>query len=123
MASIFGGGYLPGLVVISGILILVVLLKIKEGLDTWSRNNREPVRSDRALLLHKEHTRTRGNSALASQGKPLLPELSVTWTLTFMTENHGDKVMELTDKEAKLLEEGMTGSLAWQGSRFISFKK
>lgn len=123
MASIFGGGYLPGLVVISGILILVVLLKIKEGLDTWSRNNREPVRSDRALLLHKERTRTRGNSALASQGKPLLPELSVTWTLTFMTENHGDKFMELTDKEAKLLEEGMTGSLAWQGSRFISFKK
>ena len=119
--TIFGGVYFPGLLIIIGILIIVVFLKMIEGLETFRTNNREPVRSDQAVLLKKEHSRVRGNTSLASQGKSLLPEISVTWTLTFILEHHGMMSLELTDKEAKLLKEGMTGSLAWQGTRFLSF--
>lgn len=120
--TIFGGGYFPGLIIIIGILMIAAFLKMKEGLKTFKNNNREPVRSDRAVLLKKEHSRVRGNTSLASQGKTLLPEISVTWTLTFILEHHGMMVLELTDKEARLLKEGMTGKLSWQGTRFLSFR-
>ena len=120
--TIFGGGYFPGLIIIIGILIIAVFLKVKEEVEIFRNNNRELVRSDRAVLLKKENSRVRGNTSLASQGKALLPEISDTWNLTFMLEHHGMMTLELTDQEARLLKEGMTGDLAWQGTRFLSFK-
>lgn len=120
MISIFSGGYQIGFIAILLVLLLVLGIRAADGIREWRQNNQAPVLTGEAVLLSKERTRIRGNSAAAGSGLKV-PEASVTWTLIFYSLSHGTVSLEVTDNEGRLLEENMKGSLTWQGSRFIRF--
>ncbi len=120
MISIFSGGYQIGFIAILLVLLLVLGIRAADGIREWRQNNQAPVLTGEAVLLSKERTRVRGNSAARGSGVKV-PEASVTWTLIFSSPDHGTLSLEVTDNEGRLLQENMRGRLTWQGSRYISF--
>ena len=123
MFSLFSSGYQIGLFIIIIMLICVLGMRIRDGLQEWKKNNRTAVQQDTAVILVKEFTKTAESPASHSESRVKLPRVAATYTVSFATEGHGVLTLDLTKAEAHPLHENERGLVCWQGSRFLSWQK
>lgn len=94
------------------IVAVSVLVKIGRGLSDWSYNNSQPVLSRKATVVSKRLEVTgHGNHG------------STTYYATFELEDGDRRELKLSGSEYGLLADGDTGSLSFQGSRFVGFDR
>ena len=123
MFSLFNSGYQIGLFIIIIMLICVLGMRIRDGLQEWKKNNRTAVQQDTAVILVKEFTKTEKSPASHPESRVKLPRVAATYTVSFATEGHGILTLDLTKAEAHPLHENERGLVRWQGSRFLSWQK
>lgn len=123
MFSLFSSGYQIGLFIIIIMLICVLGIRIRDGLQEWKKNNRTAVQQDTAVILVKEFTKTAESPASHPESRVKLPRVAATYTVSFATEGHGILTLDLTKAEAHPLHENERGLVRWQGSRFLNWQK
>ncbi|WP_409177727.1 DUF2500 domain-containing protein [Brevibacillus fortis] len=112
----FSSGFGPPwwFLVIAGIIVLVILGAIINGIRIWMSNNSSPLLSKPAKIISKR-TRTSGGGNDTS--------VSTYYYLTFELSNGERLEFHVKGSEYGLLVEGDTGTLTYQGTRYKEFSR
>lgn len=122
MGNVFGIMFFIVFAFIFGIIIVSIIM----GIRNWNRNNHSPRLSVFASLVSKRidvsnHTHGHAGDSTGAHGHYTS---SVTYYYATFQVESGDR-MEfcVSGEEYGMLAEGDSGSLTFQGTRFISFKR
>jgi len=113
----FGIGF--GAFGVLSILIFVVIIGIfvvmaVQGIRTWNKNNHSPRLSVSATIVSKRvDIRHHSNNTLSS----------TRYYITFQVESGDRMELAVNGPEFGMLAEGDTGTLSFQGTRFLSFER
>ena len=107
--------------IIFGIIIVSIIMSIIK----WNRNNHSPQLSVFASLVSKridvsDHRHGHAGDPTGAHGHYTS---STTYYVTFQVESGDRMEFCVSGQDYGLLAEGDTGSLTFQGTRFISFKR
>lgn len=92
----------------------IIIVSFIKGFSEWSSNNKQPIIPVEVRVISKRISVTHNNSQ---------NHLSTytTYYVTFEFENNERLELKVPGKEYGLMVEGDTGTLSFQGTRFISF--
>ncbi len=96
----------------------IILYTLARGIAEWVRNNRSPELSVRAKLIGK---RTHVTHHTHNHNGHMHMSHSRSYYLTFEQENGARMEFRVPSKTYALLAEGDTGTLSFQGTRFLDF--
>lgn len=99
---------------IIGIFIFTLIKNIKE----WNYNNKQPIIPVNALIVSKRASVSHNHS-----GENHISSTSTTYYVTFEYDNGQRQEFHVSGSQYGLLAEGDTGTLSFQGTRFIDFKR
>lgn len=106
-----------------GMIFIIVIVGILQGIIQWKKNNNSPVLSVAAVLVAKRtsvshHTHNTGqNNAHSHQSS------STAYYATFEVESGDRMEFALISSEYGMLAEGDAGILTFQGTRYITFER
>lgn len=106
-----------------GIIFMIVIFGIFQGILQWNKNNKSPILSVAAVLVAK---RTRVNHQTHNTGQDNMPmhqSTSTTYYATFEVESGDRMEFALKSNEYGMLAEGDAGILTFQGTRYIEFER
>lgn len=114
-------GLIPMVVFFGFILVFALIgIQVVKGLLEWNRNNHSPQVTTKARVVTKRtnvshhHTAGMNNNAATSHS-------STTYYTTFETET-GERIeFHVTGQDYGMLAEGDTGTLTYQGSRYMGY--
>ena len=108
-------------IAIIGVLCLFIAQKIKK-LFRWSESNHTEMKTVEATLVKKEEKSTyRSNGYQRSKGA--IPVSASINTVTFETADKEKLSFSVRAFDCGTLNEGDTGTLKYQGTYFVSFRK
>ena len=109
-----------GPIVFLAVIVLIVLF-IAKGVMQWFRNNASPVLSVEARVVN---LRMKVSGGMHTAGDNLSASGASTYYYATFEAESGDR-MELAvgDEEYGLLAQGDTGSLTYQGTRYLGFQR
>lgn len=96
----------------------VILYTVARGIAEWARNNRAPEQSVWAKLVGK---RTHVTRHLHNHGGHMHMSRSTAYYLTFERESGERMEFRVASRVYALHVEGDTGTLSFQGTRFLDF--
>lgn len=99
---------------ILGTFIFILIKNIKE----WNYNNKQPIIPVNALIVSKRASVSHNHS-----GENHISSTSTTYYVTFEYDNGQRQEFHVSGSQYGLLAEGDTGTLSFQGTRFIDFKR
>ncbi|HSP47230.1 MAG TPA: DUF2500 domain-containing protein [Clostridiaceae bacterium] len=121
----FGGfgffGLIPMVVFFGFILVFALIgIQVIKGIAEWNRNNNSPKVTTQARVVTKRtnvshhHNAGMNNTAATSH-------TSTTYYATFETENKERIEFHIAGEDYGMLAEGDTGTLTYQGSRYLGY--
>ncbi|WP_338749214.1 DUF2500 domain-containing protein [Bacillus sp. FJAT-52991] len=119
MYDVDGGGdwlftAVPALIGIIFVIIFVVIItNLFRGVSQWKKNEDSPRLSVPALVKTKRTNVTRHNQHHSS----------TTYFITFEFESEDRSEFRVSGKEYGMLAEGDSGTLIFQGTRYIDFNR
>lgn len=119
MSSFIWGG---GFEVMFGIMFLVVIsifiITAVRGIGEWNKNNNSPRLTVNAKVVTK-----RSNTSHHHNGADNTMSSTTTYYVTFEVES-GDRIeFHVSGHEYGMLAEGDQGSLTFQGTRYLEFRR
>ena len=93
-----------------------------KGISRWSKNNRSPVLTVRAVVVAKRDQYHRHRHHTGGTGMHHT-HYSTTYYVTFQVDSGDRMELQLDGDEYGLLVEGDEGSLTFQGTRFLNFQR
>lgn len=101
-------------VLIAGVIIVTIFKEIKQ----WNNNNKQPIIPIDVIVVAK-----RGHTTHHHNNNTHTSSNSTTYYITFQFSNRERIELRVPSCEYGLIAEGDNGTLTFQGSRFISFKR
>lgn len=113
-------------IIVFVLVIVIFIAAAVRGVSDWNKNNHSPqltvtakVVSKRTSISHHRHA----NAGDISGARGFSTTRSTRYYVTFQVDN-GDKMeFSVTGSEYGMLDEGDTGKLSFQGTRYLSFEK
>lgn len=108
-----------------GILIAIVVVIVR-GIATWNKNNHSPRLSVKATVVTKRESVSVSNEPMAGDATGahgFMTSSHTTYYATFQVESGDRMEFNVSDKEFRMMAEGDTGTLSFQGTRFLSFER
>lgn len=113
----FGGGFGVVFLIMFVLIVGAFVVTAVRGVGQWNRNNHSPrltmpaaVMSKRTQVTHHAHANGAGGSS--------------TWYYATFQVESGDRLeLALSGQEYGMLAEGDSGTLTFQGTRFLSFER
>lgn len=114
---------IPFLIIAMFILVFVILaITAVKAITRWNQNNHSPVltvtasvTAKRADITHSTHSQADNTGMTFSS--------NTTYFTTFEMESGDRMELKVAAAEYGMLAEGDTGSLTFQGTRFLNFKR
>jgi len=105
----------------AGVLAYIIISWIKK-IAEWNRNNHAPLESVPAQIVKKE---THSDTAMVPMGTDgaMMQTDNTSYALTFQTETGEQKKFQVTNKIFKQMLQGESGTLQYQGTRFVGFER
>lgn len=113
-SSDFGFGPPWWFVLVAGIILLVILVTIIQGIRIWMSNNASPILTHPAKIIGKR-TKTSGGGNDTS--------VSTSYYITFELSDGARLEFHVNGNEYGLLVEQDTGVLTYQGTRYKGFAR
>ncbi len=119
----FGFGFFdsvfPVLFTVMFVLVLgVIIVTLVRNVSQWHKNNNSPRLTVQATVVSKRMEVTHRHDANMHTGH------SSTWYYATFQVESGDRMeLSIPDRDYGYLVEGDRGSLAFQGTRFLSFSR
>lgn len=93
------------------LIFLSIGISIVKGISEWSRNKNSPVSTEKAVVVKKRKKTYTYNNGYYKK-----------YFTTFQLVSGEQLKLKVSQKTYKELEEGMEGSLTYQGTRYHSFE-
>ena len=102
----------------------IILYNVVKGIGTWNENNHSPRLTVPAKVVAKRRNvshHQQANAGDLSGAHGFHTYSSTTYYVTFQVESGDRMEMTVTGSEYGMLAEGDTGSLIFQGTRYLGF--
>ena len=127
MDSFFWGG---GFEVIFSLMFVIVIgmfvVVAVKGIGQWNKNNQSPrltvpasVTAKRTNVSHHRHA----NAGDMTGAHGFHSTSSTSYYVTFQVESGDRMELSVTGREYRMLSEGDTGKLSFQGTRYLGFER
>lgn len=114
-------GLIPMVVFFGFILVFVLIgIQVIKGLLEWNRNNNSPKVTTQARVVTKRTNVSHHHNAAMNNAAPT-SHTSTTYYATFETETRERIEFHISGKDYGMLAEGDTGTLTYQGSRYLGY--
>ncbi|MCD8160349.1 MAG: DUF2500 domain-containing protein [Clostridiales bacterium] len=103
------------------IVLVIILMNVVGGVKEWHRNNRSPVLDVEAAVVSKRqdfstHIHDTGDGAMHHTTQ-------TCYYVTFQFHSNDRLELSVSGQQYGLLSEGDVGTLTFQGSRFLGFRR
>ena len=112
--------------IVFAIVIVGFIMTICRGISQWNRNNQSPkltveafVVSKRMNVSHHQHA----NAGDVTGAHGFHTTTSTSYYVTFQVKSGDRMEFSVSGREYGLLAEGDTGSLTFQGTRYLGFER
>lgn len=100
------------------LIFSVIIFVIVKGISQWNKNNHSPRLSTDATIVSK-----RENISHRSSNGNMMGSTSTTYYVTFQVPSGDRMELLVSGIEYGMLVEGDRGTLAFQGTRYLSFMR
>lgn len=104
-----------------GTVFIVFITRAVQGFNQWSYNNRQPVLDVSATVVSKRTNITKHTGHTDSNGHHHIGHTSTSYYVTFELTSKDRIEFEVPGKTYGILIEGDSGTLKFQGTRFLDF--
>ncbi len=115
----FGGGFFFIFFAVFFLIIAVFLVILIKGVSEWNKNNHSPRLAVQAKVVSKRQNVRRHHHGGAHRHS----STSTSYYVTFEFESQDRLELHVSSQEYGYLVEGDTGTLTFQGTRYISFER
>ena len=108
------------------IVIGIIVFSLGQGIVTWNRNNQSPRSTVSAVIIAKRENITHhqhANAGDASGAHGFHTTTNTMYYVTFQTESGDRMEFQVSGTEYRMLAEGDTGRLTFQGTRYLAFER
>lgn len=108
------------------IAVAVIVVVLVKGVAQWHENNEAPRLTVEARVVNKRediHYEQHANAGDITGAHGYHTTTSVVYFVTFQVESGDQMRFVVNSSEYEMLQEGMSGRVSFQGSRFLGFEK
>lgn len=118
----FGGGFEIVFFIIFAVVLIIFIVTAARGIGQWHKNNNSPRLTVPAAVVSKR-TQVNGQNH-SHDAEPMMHTTSTTWYYATFQVESGDRMeLSVSGSEYGMLAEGDTGTLSFQGTRFLDFER
>ena len=103
-----------------------IIFSLVQGVVTWNKNNQSPILTIYSIVISKRENTSQHqypNAGDVSGAHGFTTTTNTSYYVTFQMENGEKLEFSVPSTEYKMLVEGDTGQLTFQGTRYLSFEK
>ena len=102
-------------------IMTVIIISVVKGLTQWNKNNHSPRLTVNAVVVAKRTNVSHHHHSSGSNAAHVMT--STTYYVTFQVESGDRMELRVNGSEYGMLAEGDSGSLHFQGTRYIRFDR
>ncbi|WP_243278771.1 MULTISPECIES: DUF2500 domain-containing protein [Romboutsia] len=105
------------------LILGTIIINIIRGVNQWSYNNKQPILDVKSKVVSKRSEVIRHAGHVDSNGVHHNGGSSTNYYITFEFESTDRMEFSVSGKEFGMIVEGDVGTLKFQGSRYLEFKR